>query len=78
MINVFFFLRPRAKLFRVDLVLNHPSGVKTLYFQKRATLAQSPPIPTTHHIPGRRPRRRAVPVTLKSIQNCRLSNSYLS
>jgi hypothetical protein len=45
-----------------DLVLNHPSGVSTPYFhvttfQKRTTLAESPLIPTTQHVPGRRPPR---------------------
>jgi hypothetical protein len=42
-----------------DLVLNHPSGVSTLYFevatfQKRATLAESPPFPITQQVPYQR------------------------
>jgi hypothetical protein len=64
MITIFFyFLDLEQSYLESDLVLNHPTGVNTLYFQvatfqKLATLAESPPIPTTHHIPGWRPSRR--------------------
>jgi hypothetical protein len=45
-----------------DLVLNQPSGVSFLYFQKRATLTESPLIPTTQQVPDRRlPRRTSDP-----------------
>jgi hypothetical protein len=48
----FFFLDLEQSYLGSDLVLNHPSSVSTLYFQvatfqKRATLTESPPIPTT-------------------------------
>jgi hypothetical protein len=61
--NYFFFLDFEQSYLGSYLVLNHPSSVSTLYFQvatfqKRATLAESPPIPTTQQVPDRRPRRR--------------------
>jgi hypothetical protein len=56
----FFFLDLEQSYLGSDLILNHPNGVSTLYFQvatfqKRATLAESPPIPTTQQVPDRRP-----------------------
>jgi hypothetical protein len=56
----FFFLDLEQSILGSDLVLNHPNGVSTLYFQvatfqKRAALVESPPIPTAEQVPDRRP-----------------------
>jgi hypothetical protein len=60
--NYYFFVGPRAKLFRIRFSFE-PLSLSTLNFQvatfqKRATLAGSPQIPTNQQVRDRRPLRR--------------------